>query len=124
MSAASDNDGSLITNQQAIKPDTRKDSKHKFPPTTAPLRRLSITAKSTKLAKLDLLMRGLGYNTLVKDMERYRTKGHSVDWLVEMTARDGDVDPSTPSRINKLCSPAGGEPHFTLHHSPVKRLGP
>ena len=36
------------------------------------------------LARLDLLMRSLGYNTLVNDMKDYRTKRHAVDWLVQM----------------------------------------
>lgn len=86
-------DAELITQSTNTGPDTRKESKTKFPPTTGPLRRLTITAKSTKLSRLDLLMRSLGFNTLVKDMEGYRSKGHSVDWFIDMTARDGDIDP-------------------------------
>ena len=71
-----------------------------FPPITGPSRRLAITAKSTKLARFDEAMRKIGMNTLVKDMEGYRTKAHNVDWLVEMTRREGDWDPST--RLEKV----------------------
>ena len=76
-----------------------------------------ITAKATKLARQDLLMRGLGFNTLVKDMEGYRSKGHTVDWLLEMTARDGDIDPKTSSRMAKLCFLAEGSPtlRYIIH---------
>ena len=90
-------------------PDAIKAQKKNFAPTTAPLRRLSITAKSTKLARLDLLMRGLGYNTLVKDMEGYRAKGLAVDWLIQMTARDEDIEANS-TRLNKLCFLAEGSP--------------
>ena len=80
------------------------------PPTTAPLRRLSITAKSTKLARLDLLIRGLGLNTLVKDIEGYRAKGLPVDWLVQMTAGDGDIEADSSTRLEQLCFLAEGSP--------------
>ena len=57
-------------------------------------------------------MRGLGHNTLVKDMEGYRAKGLSVDWLVQMTARDGDADieVDNSTRLEKLCFLAEGSP--------------
>ena len=50
-------------------------------------------------------------------MEGYRSKGHTVDWLIEMTARDGDIDPKTSSRIAKLCFLAEGSPtlRYIIH---------
>ena len=62
-------------------------------------------------------MRGLGFNTLVKDMEGYRSKRHTVDWLLEMTARDGDIDPKTSSRMARLCFLAEGSPtlRYIIH---------
>ena len=110
-------DAELITKSTNVGPDTRKESKTKFPPTTGPLRRLIITAKSTKLSRLDLMMRSLRFNTLVKDMEGYRSKVHSVDWLIEMTARDGDINPKNATRIQKLGFLAEGSPtlRYTMH---------
>ena len=55
-------------------------------------------------------MRSLGFNTLVKDMEGYPSKGHSVDWFIEMTARDGDIDLKNATRIQKLTFLAEGSP--------------
>ncbi|KAL8841352.1 MAG: hypothetical protein Q9170_000983 [Blastenia crenularia] len=99
-----------------VGPDTRKDVKKIFPPITGPSRRLALTAKATKLARLDERMRQMGLNTLVKDMEGYRAAGHTVDWLVEMTRRDGDVDPKT--RIEKVQFLAEGSPtlRYLLSH--------
>lgn len=57
-------------------------------------------------------------NTLVKDMEGYRTKGHNVDWLVEMTRREGDWDPST--RLEKVQSE--GSPTLRFILSQVKDM--
>ena len=53
-------------------------------------------------------MRALGFNTLVKDMEGYRARGHSADWFIAMTHQLGD--PSTGSRAEKLQYLAEGSP--------------
>ena len=109
-------DAELIIKSKNIGPDTRKESKNKFPPTTGPLRGLTITAKSTKLSPLDLLMRSLGFNTLVKDMKGYRSKANSVDWFIEMTVRDGDIDLKNATRIQKLTFLAEGSPTLRFYH--------
>ena len=86
------------------------------PLTTSPLRRLPITAKSTKLARLDLHMRGLGQNTPVKEMKGYRAKGLSVDWLHQMTARDGNIEADSSTRLEKLCFLVEGSPTLRYNH--------
>lgn len=78
----------LIFFEQRPGPDTHR-TKSPFLPMTAPLRRLTITAKSTKVARLDFRMRCLGYNTLVKDMEGVRAKGKAVDYLIHISYNFG-----------------------------------
>ena len=90
------------------RPDTPKDHKKKFPPITAHARRLAITAKSTKPARFDLTMSKLGHKTLIKDMEEYRSRGHTAAWLIEMTQREGDSTPVT--RLEKLRYLCEGSP--------------
>ena len=63
-------------------------------------------------------MRKIGMNTLVKDMEGYRTKAHNVDWLVEMTRREGDWDPST--RLERVQFLSEGSPTLRFILSQVK----
>lgn len=87
-------------------PDSRKEKNVSYAPTTGPLRRLALSTKSTKLARLDVRMRKIGYSTLVKDMESYRAKGHGVDWLIEMTKNDGDGPTNT--KLEKLMFMAEG----------------
>ena len=102
-------------------PDTRKERNRKFPPITAHARRLAITAKSTKLARFDQNMQKLGHKTLVKDMEGYRSRGHTASWLVEMTQRAGDATPKT--RLEKLLFLAEGSPTLRYILAQIKASG-
>lgn len=106
---------SVLAASKSTGPDTYKERKS-FPATTGALRRLAITSKSTKLARLDIRMRALGYNTLVKNMEGYRSKGHSADWFIQMTYADGDLPIET--RLEKLQYLAEGSPtlRYILSH--------
>lgn len=63
------------------------------------------------------MMRNLGFSTLVADMEGYRSKGYPVDWLLDMTARAGDLTPETASRTEKVYFLAEGSPtlRYIIH---------
>ena len=61
-------------------------------------------------------MRGIGHNMLVKDMESYRAKVLYVDWLVQITARDGDIEADFSTRLEKLCFLQQAEGSPTLHY--------
>lgn len=68
----------------------------------------AISAKSSKLAELDLRTRKLGCSTLIRDTEAYRSKGLSVDFFIAMTENEGD----TPAgiRLEKIQHLAEGSP--------------
>ena len=98
----------LISSIQTTGPSTRKTKKTSYPATTGPLRRLTIKSKSTKLGRLDIRMKALGFDTLVRNMQGYRSKGHTADWLKQMTYADGD--PPVDIRLEKLKYLAEGSP--------------
>lgn len=72
---------------------------NQFPPTTGPLRRLSINGASSLLSRFDATMVRLGYDTLVDDMAGYRSKGHGVEWFLSMVVRKGDPS-EFPTRLD------------------------
>lgn len=98
----------LISSTKTTGPSTRKKKGTSYPATTGPLRRLTITSKSTKLGRLDIRMKALGFDTLVRNMQEYRSKGHTADWLIQMTYADGD--PPVETRAQKLQYLAEGSP--------------
>ena len=101
-------------------PDAVKKRAAKFPPITAHARRLAIGAKATKLSRFDRHMQKLGYKTIVQDMEGYRTKGHTAEWVVNMVRRKADPVPHT--RLQRLQFLADGSPtlRYILHQ--IKEL--
>ena len=63
-------------------------------------------------------MRSVGYNTLVRDMQIFRAQGRTVDWIINMTAKEGD--PSTETRLEKLRFLAEGSPTFRFILSQIR----
>ena len=102
-------------------PDTRKEREKKFPAITAHSRRLSIAAKSTKLARFDHKMQSIGHKTLVQDMEGYRDRGHTASWLVDMIKGPTDGHPET--RLEKLKFLADGSPTLRYILLDIKKSG-
>lgn len=99
---------------------TQKDSKkarkanlegdYSFPATARAARRLTIAACSSLLARLDLHMNALGFDTLVEEMEGYRSAGHSIQWLIDMVKLSEEPTPRTRSDMLKYVD--YGSPKF------------
>lgn len=53
----------------------------------------------------------------IKSMEGYRSKGRSLDWFIDITARDGDTDPKHATRLHKLAFLTEGSPtlRYIIH---------
>ncbi len=71
-----------------------------FPSTTAPLRKLTVTASSVLLDRFDRTLSKVKKNTLVGDMAVLRSRGFNGHHFIHMVKRTGD--PSTQTGLEKL----------------------
>ncbi|KAL8646787.1 MAG: hypothetical protein Q9210_005931 [Variospora velana] len=113
--------GGDTISKKHLGPNATKRRQHNFASVTAHSRRLTIGAKSTKLSRFDLVMQKLGHKTLVNDMEGYRAKGHTAEWIVTMTLRKGDPIPTT--RLETISFLAEGSPTLRYVLRQIKEGG-
>ncbi|KAL1623787.1 hypothetical protein SLS54_004248 [Diplodia seriata] len=104
--------------KKAKRPPPRRGGKasgtSRFPPILCAVRRLNIASSSTIVSRLDLAMRARGLNTLVQDMRGYRSRGHSVEWIIKETRRPSDTGLPLTCRKDKLRYLCWGSPKLRL----------
>ena len=77
-----------------------------------PLRKLSLSNFSTKMARLDATMEMLQGNTHVATLQKWREAGKEAEFLVELTRGAGEKKPETAADMAKCLSK--GSPTMSL----------
>ena len=97
----------LLQDDKPINPNKpagpdKQGGKKIFP--TAPLRDLSILSTSVILARFQAFVKQAGKKTFVADVNRYRVRQYSANWLINATWREGDGPIRTRlERLEYLC---------------------
>ena len=80
----------------------KKAGADNFPHIIAPLRHLTLASASLLLSRLDRMLRKIGHNTLVNDINRFRAKGVTAHHIINLVKREGDSDVTTGSEKLKF----------------------